>query len=145
MIAFVSGMEMVNPIKISPTVKGSFFMANINDYYQKKQLLEKLSEELNKMEQDQALKSDLEFENKVKGLMDEYNKTPKDVLQILGAIDPSVAGSKAEAGTRAKRPLKTYKNPHTGEVVKTRGGNHKTLNDWRQKYGKEAVQGWQQN
>lgn len=120
-------------------------MANINDYYQKKQLLEKLSEELNKMEQDQALKSDLEFENKVKALMDEYNKSPKDVLQILGAIDPSVAGSKAEAGTRAKRPLKTYKNPHTGEVVKTRGGNHKTLNDWRQKYGKEAVQGWQQN
>ncbi|MFW5825764.1 MAG: histone-like nucleoid-structuring protein, MvaT/MvaU family [Marinobacter sp.] len=121
-------------------------MANINDYYQKKQLLEKLSEELNKMEQDQALKSDLEFENKVKGLMNEYNKSPKDVLQILGAIDPAVAGAKGEAGgTRAKRPLKTYKNPHTGEVVKTRGGNHKTLNEWRQKYGKEAVQGWQQN
>ena len=97
------------------------------------------------MEQDQALKSDLEFENKVKGLMDEYKKSPKDVLQILGAIDPSVAGAKAEGGTRAKRPLKTYKNPHTGEVVKTRGGNHKTLNEWRQKYGKEAVQGWQEN
>ena len=120
-------------------------MANINDYYQKKQLLEKLSDELNKMEQDQTLKSDLEFEDKVKGLMDEYKKSPKDVLQILGAIDPSVAGAKVEAGTRAKRPLKTYKNPHTGEVVKTRGGNHKTLNEWRQKYGKEAVQGWQQN
>ncbi|MFC4260574.1 histone-like nucleoid-structuring protein, MvaT/MvaU family [Marinobacter lacisalsi] len=120
-------------------------MANINDYYQKKQLLEKLSDELNKMEQDQALKSDLEFEDKVKALMDQHNKSPKDVLQILGAIDPSVAGGKAEAGTRAKRPLKTYKNPHTGEVVKTRGGNHKTLNEWRQKYGKEAVQGWQQN
>ena len=121
-------------------------MANINDYYQKKQLLEKLSDELNKMEQDQALKSDLEFENKVKGLMDEYKKSPKDVLQILSAIDPSVAGAKADtSGTRAKRPLKTYKNPHTGEVVKTRGGNHKTLNEWRQKYGKEAVQSWQEN
>ncbi|SET93476.1 H-NS histone family protein [Marinobacter segnicrescens] len=121
-------------------------MANINDYYQKKQLLEKLSEELNKMEQDQALKSDLEFENKVKGLMDEYKKSPKDVLQILGAIDPSIAGGKVDTtGTRAKRPLKTYKNPHTGEVVKTRGGNHKTLNEWRQKYGKEAVQSWQEN
>lgn len=121
-------------------------MANINDYYQKKQLLEKLSEELNKMEQDQALKSDLEFENKVKGLMDEYKKSPKDVLLILSAIDPSVAGAKAEtSGTRAKRPLKTYKNAHTGEVVKTRGGNHKTLNEWRQKYGKEAVQSWQEN
>jgi hypothetical protein len=121
-------------------------MPNINDYYQKKQLLEKLSKELNKMEQDQALKSDLEFEEKIKGLMDEHKKSPKDVLQILGAIDPSVASAKTDGGgVRAKRPMKTYKNPHSGEVVKTRGGNHKTLNEWRQKYGKEAVQSWQQD
>jgi hypothetical protein len=41
--------------------------------------------------------------------------------------------------------MKTYKNPHTGEVVQTRGGNHKTLNEWRKKHGKEAVQSWQQD
>lgn len=121
-------------------------MAKINDYYQKKQLMEKLSEELRQLEQDQALKSELEFEDKVRGLMKEYDKSPKHVLQILSAIDPSVAGAKAEvaSGTRAKRPMKTYKNPHTGDVVKTRGGNHKTLNEWREKYGKEAVQSWQE-
>jgi hypothetical protein len=122
-------------------------MAKINDYYQKKQLMEKLSEELAQLEQDQALKGELEFENKVRDLMKEYKKTPKDVLQILSAIDPTIAGGKATAtgGTRAKRPMKTYKNPHTGEVVQTRGGNHKTLNEWRKKHGKEAVQGWQQD
>ena len=122
-------------------------MAKINDYYQKKQLMEKLSEELAQLEQDQALKSELEFENKVRDLMKEYKKAPKDVLQILSAIDPTIAGGKAagSTGTRAKRPMKTYKNPHTGEVVKTRGGNHKTLNEWRKKHGKEAVQGWQQD
>lgn len=122
-------------------------MAKINDYYQKKQLMEKLSEELAKLEQDQALKHELEFETKVRDLMSKFDKSPKDVLQILGAIDPSIAGGKVDVATsgRAKRPLKTYKNPHTGEVVKTRGGNHKTLNEWREKYGKEAVQGWQQD
>ncbi|MBW0146818.1 histone-like nucleoid-structuring protein, MvaT/MvaU family [Marinobacter arenosus] len=122
-------------------------MAKINDYYQKKQLMEKLAAELEKLEEDQALKGELEFENKVRALMKEYDKSPKDVLQILSAIDPSVAGAKAEsaAGSRPKRPLKTYKNPHTGEIVKTRGGNHKTLNAWRDKYGKEAVQSWQEN
>lgn len=122
-------------------------MAKINDYYQKKQLMEKLAAELEQLEKDQALKNELEFERKVRSLMDEYNKAPKDVLQILAAIDPSVSGAKVEAaaGGRAKRPMKTYRNPHTGEVVKTRGGNHKTLNEWRQKYGKEAVQGWQEN
>ncbi|WP_138435089.1 histone-like nucleoid-structuring protein, MvaT/MvaU family [Marinobacter shengliensis] len=121
-------------------------MAKINDYYQKKQLMEKLAAELEKLEKDQALKSELEFEDKVRGLMKEYDKSPKDVLQILAAIDPSIAGVKADgaSGTRAKRPMKTYTNPHTGEVVKTRGGNHKTLNEWREKYGKDAVQSWQQ-
>ena len=121
-------------------------MAKINDYYQKKQLMEKLAAELEKLEKDQALKSELEFENKVRDLMKQFDKSPKDVLQILAAIDPTIADGKVEApaGTRAKRPLKTYKNPHTGEVVKTRGGNHKTLNEWRDKYGKEAVQSWQE-
>jgi Bacterial xenogeneic silencer MvaT, C-terminal domain len=122
-------------------------MAKINDYYQKKQLMEKLSEELAQLEQDQALKGELEFENKVRDLMKEYKKAPKDVLQILSAIDPTIGGAKAASagGSRAKRPMKTYKNPHTGEVVQTRGGNHKTLNEWRKKHGKEAVQGWQQD
>jgi hypothetical protein len=122
-------------------------MAKINDYYQKKQLMEKLAAELEKLEKDQALKSELDFEKKVRALMKEYDKSPKDVLQILASIDPSIGGVKAEAatGSRPKRPLKTYKNPHTGEVVKTRGGNHKTLNEWRDKYGKEAVQSWQQD
>ncbi|KMQ75017.1 histone-like nucleoid-structuring protein, MvaT/MvaU family [Marinobacter subterrani] len=122
-------------------------MAKINDYYQKKQLMEKLAVELEQLEKDQSLKKELDFENKVRDLMKTYDKSPKDVLQILSAIDPSVAGGKADstAGTRPKRPLKTYKNPHTGEVVKTRGGNHKTLNEWREKHGKEAVQSWQQD
>jgi hypothetical protein len=121
-------------------------MAKINDYYQKKQLMEKLAAELEKLEEDQALKSELAFENKVRELMGEYNKSPKDVLQILAAIEPSIALASTGTtggGNRAKRPEKTYHNPHTGEVVKTRGGNHKTLNEWREKHGKEAVQSWQ--
>ncbi|HET8800780.1 MAG TPA: histone-like nucleoid-structuring protein, MvaT/MvaU family [Marinobacter sp.] len=122
-------------------------MAKINDYYQKKQLMEKLAAELDQLEKDQALKSELDFEKDVRALMKKYDKSPKHVLQVLAAIDPSVAGAKGDTstGTRAKRPMKTYKNPHTGEVVKTRGGNHKTLNEWREKHGKEAVQSWQQD
>ncbi|MCH8499746.1 MAG: DNA binding protein [Marinobacter sp.] len=119
-------------------------MAKINVYYQKKQLIEQLAKELQQLEQDTALKSELEFEEKVRALMDEYNKTPRDVLQILGTIDSSLLGGKSAETGRAKRPEKVYKNPHTGEVVKTRGGNHKTLNEWREKYGKEAVQSWQE-
>lgn len=121
-------------------------MAKINDYYQKKQLMEKLAAELEKLEEDQALKGELAFENKVRELMSEHAKSPRDILQILAAIDPSIASPSAATsggGNRARRPEKTYRNPHTGEVVITRGGNHKTLNEWREKHGKEAVQSWQ--
>ena len=44
-------------------------------------------------------------------------------------VDPKLENG-AEIGltkSRAKRPLKTYKNPHKGEQVKTKGGNQKTL------------------
>jgi hypothetical protein len=122
-------------------------MAKINDYYQKKQLVEKLSEELQQLEQDNSLKQELKFEQDVRNLMGQYDKSPRDVLEILATIDPSLAGGKVESSPtgRPKRPLKTYKNPHTGEVVKTRGGNHKVLNEWRQEHGKETVQSWQQD
>lgn len=123
-------------------------MAKINEYYQKKELMDKLSREIEALEKDQNLKKEFEFQDKLKGLMKEYDKSAKDILQTLTTIDPSVAskveGSSSSDG-RKKRPLKTYKNPHTGEVVKTRGGNHKVLNAWREQYGKEAVNTWAQD
>lgn len=119
-------------------------MAKINDYYEKRQLMDKLAAELQQLEEDTALQSELEFEQKVKDLMSEYSKSPSDVLQILTAIDPGVAQGGKTSGSRAKRPMVTYKNPHTGETVQTRGGNHKVLNEWRKEHGKETVQGWAQ-
>ena len=59
-------------------------MAKINDYYQKKQLMEKLAAELEQLEKDQALKGELEFENKVRALMKEYDKSPKEWRQKHG-------------------------------------------------------------
>jgi len=66
-----------------------------------------------------------------------------DIVTIQGANHP-VMGDKAVAGTRrpALRRTKRYKNPHTGVVVLTRGGNHATLRDWRKQWGLEAVDGW---
>src|SRR5690554_7971889 len=109
--------------------------------------MEKLAAELEKLENDQALKGELEFENKVRDLMKHYDKTPRDFLQILAAIDPSITGAKAEVstGTRAKRPMKTYKNRPTGEGVKTRAANNRTRMNGRKKQGKKAVKGGKQD
>jgi hypothetical protein len=38
--------------------------------------------------------------------------------------------------------LKVYKNPHTGEVVETKGGNHKTLKEWKAEHGSATVESW---
>lgn len=46
--------------------------------------------------------------------------------------------------TRKERTVKVYKNPHNGEVVETKGGNHKTLKEWKLKWGGDVVEGWVQ-
>lgn len=38
--------------------------------------------------------------------------------------------------------LKIYKKPHTGEVVETNGGNHKTLKEWKAEHGSATVESW---
>ena len=109
-------------------------MAKINEYYRKRNLLDQLSEELKQLENDQALQSDLEFEKKVKELMDEYGKS---------AVDPSISVANTQTSkTRKPKAAVTYTNPHTGESVTAKGANHKILKEWRKEYGHETVKSW---
>ncbi|WP_256219368.1 DNA binding protein, partial [Pseudomonas sp. NBRC 111133] len=41
--------------------------------------------------------------------------------------------------------VKVYKNPHSGEVVETKGGNQRTLKAWKNEYGAEVVESWLAN
>lgn len=123
-------------------------MVNISDYYKKKQMVEQLAKELQQMEENSDLKREFEFKENLRSLMDEFGKSGKEVVDVLAAIDPAVkSGGTATGATdgRRKRPMKTYRNPHSGETVQTRGGNHKVLNAWRQQYGRDEVAGWQQD
>ena len=79
--------------------------------------------------------------------MKQYGKSADQMLEVMAAIEPRIAkklgaGDGAGDSDKPKRPLKTYRNPHTGEVVQTRGGNQKTLKAWRDRYGKEEVENW---
>ena len=40
--------------------------------------------------------------------------------------------------------MKVFKNPYTGEVVETKGGNHKVLKSWKAEHGAETVESWLQ-
>lgn len=97
-----------------------------------------------------ALQSELEFEDKLRKLLAEYGYSLRNVIALL---DPQAskaprltASGKPDGrkGQRAPRALKRYLNPHTQEVVETKGGNHKTLNAWKAEHGAQAVNSWLQ-
>ena len=121
-------------------------MSKISTYYEKQRMQEQLARELEELENDKELKKELEFKDKLKELMSQYGKSAEQMLEVMAAIEPKIAkklnsDTASETG-KPKRPLKTYRNPHTEEVVQTRGGNQKTLKAWRDQYGKYQVESW---
>ncbi len=120
-------------------------MSLLNDYMQMEQQLKELQSNLDKLQNDKRLQSELEFKDKLETLMKEYDKSAADVIALLdpkpAASVPKAAASSA-TGTRRKRKLKIYKNPNTGEVVETRGGNQKTLKAWKDEFGSDTVESW---
>lgn len=119
-------------------------MSLINEYRATEEAIKELQERLKSLEQDDKLKKELEFEEKLRALMASYGKSLRDVIALL---DPDAKLSKSPrtakaTGSKRARKVKQYKNPHTGEVIETKGGNHKTLKEWKAKWGAEAVEGW---
>jgi hypothetical protein len=119
-------------------------MSLINEYRATEEAIKELQDRLKNMSQDDKLKKELEFEGKLRALMGEYQKSLRDIIAML---DPDLKGSKVTrttkiTGTKRARKVKQYKNPHTGEVIETKGGNHKTLKEWKAKWGGDVVESW---
>lgn len=91
---------------------------------------------------DEKLKREIEFETKLRALLADYNFSLKNIIALL---DPKAEkGVVASKGARKERALKRYKNPNSGEVVETKGGNHKVLKSWKDQYGASEVESWLQ-
>ncbi|TDR51298.1 H-NS family protein MvaT [Halomonas ventosae] len=118
-------------------------MSLLNTYVEKEQQLKQLQEELDRLKDDERLKAELDFKNHLETLMREFDKSAADVISLL---NPTPTANKTSSSTkstgRAKRKLKIYKNPNTGEVVETRGGNQKTLKAWKEEFGADTVESW---
>lgn len=100
--------------------------------------------ELESLKNDDGLKREIEFEQKLRGLLGEYGYSLRQVVAIL---DPNAASRLAPVanepkGNRKPRQVKRYKNPHSGEIVETKGGNHKILKEWKSEYGSDTVESW---
>lgn len=119
-------------------------MSRLAEFRKLEQQLAAQLAELESLKNDSGLQKEMEFENKLRGLLGEYGYSLRDVVNVL---DPQAGSRKgapvvAEKGTRRARVVKVYKNPHNGEVVETKGGNHKTLKAWKAEHGGDVVESW---
>lgn len=117
--------------------------AIITKYYSKLDELESLKAEIENLKSSEELKQELKFKAAIEKLMDDHSMDAKSVLKVLEGIDPNLH-AKGVTGPRKARPMMKYTNPHTGEVVKTKGGNHKTLKEWKAEYGEQEVDSWKE-
>ncbi|MDQ7967094.1 histone-like nucleoid-structuring protein, MvaT/MvaU family [Pseudomonas plecoglossicida] len=100
--------------------------------------------ELEALKNDDGLKKEIEFEEKLRGLLGEYGYSLRNIVAILDpqAATRRAAPAQAEKSSRKPRQVKQYKNPHNGEVIETKGGNHKILKEWKAKWGSDEVESW---
>ena len=118
-------------------------MSRLAEYRKLEQQLAAQLAELESMKSDSGLKKEMEFETKLRALLAEYGYSLKDVINLLDPQSSRRASAvESKAGSRKPRQVKVYKNPHTGEVVETKGGNHKTLKEWKAQYGSDTVESW---
>ncbi len=126
-------------------------MTSLNEYLS-------LKSKLTKLEEKPGLAKDLAFTEEFIRLKDRYNFSASDVLRLikpgLAFIDiysterihkalQSIAKDAPSPKSTAKS-MRRYRNPHTGEVVETRGSNHNRLKAWKEEYGADTVTSWRE-
>lgn len=119
-------------------------MSRLAEFRQLEQQLAAQLAELEALKGSSELQKEIQFEAKLRDLLSEYGCSLRDVISVL---DPqagrrTAAPATAEKAPRRARQVKQYKNPHNGEVIETKGGNHKLLKEWKAQYGSDEVESW---
>lgn len=117
-------------------------MDKVAQLLKKQEEYEKVKQELDQMKKSKVVQKELAFLQDLENLLKKHGKTMNDLPKP--SKGRAVKGAKAAPAqqTRKKRKLKTYINPHTGEKLQTRGGNHNVLKAWKAEHGSEEVESW---
>jgi hypothetical protein len=120
-------------------------MSRLVEYRQLERNVAERTEALKALQGDPDLAREIEFESKLQTLLREYGKGLQDVKALLdpagarlGRARPSVS----IGASRRARIVKVYRNPLTGEVVESKGGNNKLLGAWKAQFGHDEVESW---
>lgn len=118
-------------------------MSRLAEFRQLEQKLAAQLAELETLKGSSELQKEIEFETKLRTLLGEYGFSLRDVISLL---DPQsgrrLVAPVGEKPARRARQVKQYKNPHNGEIIETKGGNHKLLKEWKAQYGADEVESW---
>jgi hypothetical protein len=115
-------------------------MSLINEYRATEATIIELQQRLDALGNNPGLLTEMEFEEKLRALMGVYSKSLRDIIAIL---DPQRRLVTTQVlPLRKERTLKIYRHPQSGEVVQTKGGNHRVLKAWKQQYGAQTVDSW---
>jgi cupin superfamily acireductone dioxygenase involved in methionine salvage len=119
-------------------------MSRLAEFRKLEQTLAAQLAELETMKGSSELQAEIEFETKLRDLLKKYGYSLRDIIDILDpqANRRAAAPAAAEKAPRRARQIKQYKNPHNGEIIETKGGNHKLLKEWKAEYGSDEVEGW---
>lgn len=119
-------------------------MSRLAEFRKLEQTLAAQLAELETMKGSSELQVEIQFETKLRDLLAEYGFSLRDIINILDpqANRRAAVPAAAEKGSRRARQVKQYKNPHNGEIIETKGGNHKLLKEWKAEYGSDEVEGW---
>ena len=118
-------------------------MSRLAEFRAAEKALQEQLAQLESLKNDAGLKKEIEFEEKLKTLMGKYDKSLRDVIAILDPA-PRKGGAPAAAAPKQRRArvVNVYHNPHTGELIETKGGNHRGLKAWKEQYGAATVDSW---
>ncbi|WP_411561624.1 histone-like nucleoid-structuring protein, MvaT/MvaU family [Pseudomonas shirazensis] len=119
-------------------------MSRLAEFRQLEQKLAAQLAELEALKGSTELQKEIEFETKLRDLLNKYGFSLRDIINILDPQSSRRAGAPAavEKAPRRERQVKQYKNPHNGEIIQTKGGNHKLLKEWKAQYGSDEVESW---
>ncbi|MDO7908961.1 histone-like nucleoid-structuring protein, MvaT/MvaU family [Pseudomonas sp. 22-AL-CL-001] len=119
-------------------------MSRLAEFRQLEQLLAAQLAELEALKGSSELQKEIEFETKLRALLAEYGCSLRDVIELLDpqSLQRSVVPTGVEKSPRRARQVKQYRNPHNGEIIETKGGNHKLLKEWKSQYGADVVESW---
>lgn len=118
-------------------------MKILDEYRSTQEELKTLEGKLIELRESDRLKRELELVDKFNVLLEESGFTLKEALKVLNPSPSYESEAAAAAGNkRSPRRQSIYKNPFTGETVKTKSANHRVIRAWKKQYGDDTVKAW---